>query len=209
MAQLVRKTPFEKAKAVDLGPHNRGMWDFSKEGSKYDHNAYIDAIAKTPSELADQIKKENNYYDEKIKTPLDDFKNFEQAVYRGFDPYNQSGRYGIRPYGDIQRVQYPELINAFRKSRGRFASQADDPEIKKYHDEQLAYRNGLYDRVRKIPRDKLDDFAYGYGFFQDPFDYEDEGYVPPKDAEEFLSWMDDVSPMDWEILEDYLNEKGY
>ena len=207
---LVRKTPFGKATTPDLGKHEPGTWDFSKGGSKFDHNAYGFGISKTPSELANKIKETNEYYDKNVKTPLDDFKHFENALYLGPDFHNVRGRYGIHPYGkgNIRDVAYPDLIKAYGQSGGKFAAQANDPEIKKYFDEQMAYRNGLYDRVRKIPREKLDEFAHGYGPYSDPFDYEDEGYVPPKDAEEFVSWFD-RSPLDWETLESYLKEKGY
>ena len=146
MAQLVRKTPFGNGKA-NLGKHERGVWDFSPSGGKYDKNVYLSATGKTPEELSKKIREQNDFYDTHVKTPLDDFKRFEDAVYMGFDPYEMRGRYGISPYDEKTGIKtnmpYQDIINAYGKSRGKFAAKANDPEIKKYFDEQMAYRNGI------------------------------------------------------------------
>lgn len=143
-----------------------------------------------------------------INTPLDDFKRYENAQYIGAIADDDKKHYGVYPFGESKTPNYKDLIDSYSKSKGKFAAQFNDPEIKKYHDEQMARRNAAYDRVRKVPQDQWRDFAYGYGYFQDPYDFEGD----PEDVgtvDEFINYFDGTGMGDIEILEDYLKEKGY
>ena len=204
MAQLVRKSPLGKLTTQDLGRHEKGVWDFSPEGGKFDKNVWLRSTSKSPKELSEEIQKENNYYRDNATSPLADFKIFENALIYPSDDLHLRERYGVNE----RSIPYTEYLNEFAKSKGKFASQYQDPEIQKYFNDRLNYRQKLFDRVKKIPEDKFQDFAHGYGFYADPFDYEDDAYVSPKDTDEFLSWFDEY-PIDWETLESYLEEEGY
>lgn len=168
---------------------------------------------KNPKELSNSIQNDDVFertYGSKIKTPLDDFKNFESHLVTGPDFYGEREHYGtpLEGLGSQFQTPYPKLIEAYSKSKGKYANAAlTDPEIKKYHNSRMAERNALYDRVRKVPQDKWKDFAYGYGSFADPFDFEGD----PEDVmsvDDFLNSFD-VSYGDWDTLSDYLKKKGY
>lgn len=200
---LNRTNRFSRGRAPDLAGHQKGTLNPFNKGDAASYNWHRQF--KNPGELSEQIQKENDYYEQHSKTPLQDFQTFELANIYPRDEYNLRPRYGI---SENRNLTYPEYLDAYSKSKGKFASQYQDPEIQKYFNDQLAYRQQLFDRVRNIPSDKFQEFAHGYGPYSDPFDYEDEGYVAPKDAEEFLNWFD-AYPLDWETLDSYLGESGY
>ena len=172
---------------------------------------------KNPNKIIDDLNVEDKWektYGGKIKTPLDEFKNYEDYITVGPDFFDSGKHYGapIDGFGAKYNVPYPRLIEAYSKSKGKFADKAlTDPEIKKYHDSRMAERAALYDRVRKVPQDKRADFFRGYGYFQDPFDYEDDGFTygdDDKSVEDFLESFD-YDYGGWETLKDYLDEGGY
>ena len=146
-------------------------------------------------------------------TPLDEFKAYENQVYTGPDFFNTRHYFGIdkgfnNPHNRGYSY-YPDLITNYSKSKGKFAKQFNDPEIQKYFNDRMNYRKNLYDRVRKVPQDKWDDFTNEYGPFADPFDYEKEfASQYPVSVDEFLKGFD-YSANDWETLDDYLKKWGY
>ena len=167
---------------------------------------------KNPNKIIDDLNKTEKYGD-KFKTPLEEFEDYENSLNIGLELPGEREYYGI-PYsgfGSKFQTPYPKLIEAYSKSKGKFADKAlTDPEIKKYHDSRMAERAALYDRVRKIPQDKRADFLNGYGYFQDPFDYEGENIYGSDDESinKFLDWID-YNYADWSTLEDYLKEGKY
>ena len=145
-----------------------------------------------------------------FKKPIDEFKNYESFLYTGPDFFGDQKYYGAPTfgYGSKYSIPYDKILDAYSKTKGKFAKDAfTDPEIKEYYDSQMARKKGLYDRVRKVPKDKWGDFAYQYGYFSDPFDFEGEDtdvISPDKFIETF-----DYGHEDWDTLEEYLKERGY
>lgn len=165
-------------------------------------------VYKSPEHLIQgELRTEDELYDEASKTPLDDFQEFESSMYLGYDPFHFRQRYGIDDV-NYKKTNYPGLLDAYSKSKGKHAGVAlTDPEIKKYFDSQMARRQSLYDRFKKIPEEKRKDFAIGLGYELDPFDFEpdavENSYDPSMD-----DWFD-YNPHDWETIERYLDELGY
>ena len=207
MARLVKRNPYPRQR-VDLGKVEPGVLD---PNTKFGYNNYgWVRSSKNPRDLAEQVANENARIQSKRNTlsPLDEFKLYESTIYTGPDFDNDSDYFGIpfRGEGSKFNVAYPNLLDAYGKTKGKYAKSID-PEVQKYFNDRLAYRQGLYDRVNKIPEDKWNDFAYGYGPYSDPFDWEDTG-EGPYSKQEFLDSLDN-SVGDWDTLERYLAESGY
>ncbi len=170
----------------------------------------------TPNRIINNLKTNDKWeqtYGKDIKTPLDEFKNYESFISSGPDFFESGKHYGapLSGYGAKYSVPYSKLIDAYSKSKGKFADKAlTDPEIKKYHDERMAQKNALFDRVRKVPAEKRVQFLNSYGPYSDPFDYEGEPLelADEKSINDFLENFE-YGYQDWETLKNYLDEMGY
>lgn len=165
---------------------------------------------KGPKDLVNQVNSQNEHINNlrKTITPLDEFKRYEDFMYSGPDFQDDQTYFGAPFHGEGSKysVAYPKLLEAYGKTRGVHAKSID-PEVQKYFNDRMAYRQGLFDRVNKVPEDKWQGFAYGYGPFSDPFDFEGDESTPIT-RQEFLDSFDyDASNLG--ILEDYLKERGY
>ena len=196
------KSPLELANSKvkgGLGVHKRGVLD---PNVKYDQFNYgWHRSFKNPQDLANQIAKENERYD-KLKTysPLEEFQNYESANYYGSLWDDDRRFYGIKEPGQIA---YPELLDAYKKSKGVHAKNIS-PEVQKYFNDQLARRQAILDRFKKIPKDQSEEFQIGLGYELDPFDFEEE-YFQPEDIYNNSTLLD-YDPYSWETIEKYLKE---
>jgi len=103
------------------------------------------------------------------------------------------------------KKQYGDALT-FLRGKGYDVDSWNDDEIenkvKNYFKEQMNYRDNLYNRVRKVPKEKWHEFANGYGV-----DWGKE-YQEPITVKDFLEYFDYTSN-DWNNLDDYLKKWGY
>lgn len=202
------KSPLQFAGSIvpELAGHKQGVLDPSIPGDATNYG--WKRSFKNPKDLAEQVRKENELHANRRKTisPLDEFKLYESTIYSGPDFEDNHDYFGIPLTGEGSSfgVAYPKLLEQYGKSKGQHAKTIN-PEVQKYFNDRLAYRQGLYDRVNKVPEEKWENFIDEYGPYADPFDY--EGGDAPISKKDFLESFD-YAP-DWDILESYLKEKGY
>lgn len=201
MAKLIRNHNYPN-QPQNLGKHERGVLDPSQPYDKLNYGWH--RTFKNPKDLSDQIKKDNERYDQlRKKNPLEEFQNFEDANYYGAMWNDDRRFYGIK---EPNTTAYPELLNAYKNSKGVHAKNIA-PEVQKYFDDQMARRQAILDRFKKVPKEESEAFQIGLGYELDPFDFEEE-YFQPEDIYNNSSLLD-YDPHSWGVIEDYLTKKGY
>lgn len=199
---LNRNNKFAGLRAPALAGHERGVLNPSNVGDNASY--HWTRNFKNPNDLAEQIAKDNKRYEELGKySPLDEFKNFEAANFYGAMWDNDRRFYGIK---EPNQITYPQLLDAYKKSKGVHAKNIT-PEVQKYFNDQMAKRQSILDRFRKIPKEKSEGFQLGLGHYLDPFDFEDE-YFQPEDIYNNSTLLD-YDPYSWDDVGDYLTKEGY
>ena len=154
---------------------------------------------KSPIELANSFINGTSRWS---NSPLDEFQNYEAANFYG--AYNDARKYfGIK---EPNNITYPQLLDAYKKSKGKYA-RTIDPSVQKYFNDQLAKRQAILDRFKKIPSEQSEEFQRGLGWELDPFDFDEDSFVPEDLANG--SVIIDYDPYSWETIEKYLTKKGY
>ena len=198
------KSPLELAKASSpqLAGHKRGVLDPDIPGDAASYGWH--RSFKNPKDLSNKIAKENERREHLSKlNPLEEFQNYEAANFYGSLWDDDRRFYGIK---EPHSITYPELLDSYKKSKGVHAKNID-PSVQKYFNDQLAKRQSILDRFKKIPLDKSADFQLGLGYELDPFDFEEEYFIP-EDLQNGSSLLD-YDPWKWETIENYLTKKGY